>query len=401
MKVRHRAKETVEVCFVSSWFPSKMNPYCTPFVPAFIKRFKKAGLEVGIITTRNNEEPTFDMKSEGIHNSIPVYRVNQYVPFFQMFKLVVKLRPDIIHVHAPNFFSSFAVVVGKILRTPVLVTIHRVEVMPTKNPLVYFARRIALNLFDRIVAVSEAVKQLTENCGVRKTRISVIWNSADEDNFKPRSKEKIKKLLHLSLEKEIILFVGRLAPVKGIRYLIRAMPFILREREAILVIVGDGPERNNLEHLVKILNLEPYVLFLGNIHPEKLALCYNAADVFVLPSLSEGHPVVLLEAMASGLPVVATDVGGNNESIINEVNGFLVCSKDHQVLARAISAILNNEGLRQRFSAKSLELYRKNFAERTQLVKYFFIYDELLKKKRGFPAGHFLLNNKIRSPQVI
>ena len=388
MKVRHGAKETTKVCFVTSWFPSETDPFCTPFVPAFIRRLKKAGLDVDVIAARNNAEPTFEMNSKGIWNSIPTHRVNQDFSFFQMFRLVLKLRPDIIHVHAPNFFSSFAGVVGKILRTPVLVTIHRVEVMPTKNPLIYFARRIALNLFDRIVAVSEAVKQLTEKCGACKTKISVIWNSADEDNFKPRSKEKTRRLLRLPLEKGIILFVGRLAPVKGVHYLIRAMPFVLRKREAILVIVGDGPERSNLQHLVEISGLQPYVLFLGHIHPEKLALYYNAADVFVLPSLIEGHSVVLLEAMASGLPVVATDVGGNNESIINEVNGFLVCSKDYDALAWAISTILGDEKIRQRFSRKSLELYRSNFTERTQVMKYLFIYNELLKNVR--PAEYML-----------
>ena len=115
MKVGNRAKEAVKICFVSSWFPSKVNPHCTPFVPALVKRFKKTGFEVTIITTREKEEPTFDMKSEGIHGSIPVYRINRHVPLFQMFRLVDKLRPDVVHVHAPNFFSSFAVVVGKIL----------------------------------------------------------------------------------------------------------------------------------------------------------------------------------------------------------------------------------------------------------------------------------------------
>jgi len=400
MKVRQRGQETVKVCFVSSWFPSRMNPHSAPFIPAFVKRFKKAGLKVSVITTRNNEEPFFDPNSR-ICGSIPVYRINRHFAFFQIFKLVAHLRPDIIHVHAPNFFSSFAVIVGKILRTPVVTTIHRVEVSPTKNPLVHFERRIALNLFDRIVVVSGAVKYMTEKCGVRSSRISAIWNSADEGNFKPRSKENARKLLHLPLEKRVIIFVGRLVPIKGIHFLVRALPSILREWEAILVIVGEGSERSNLKHLVDMLNLEPYVLFIGNIPAERLALYYNAADVFALPSLIEGHSVVLLEAMASGLPVVATDVGGNSESIINEVNGFLVCSKDYHALAQAISAILNNEGLRQRFSAKSLELYRKNFSERTQVVKYFSVYDELLKKEKRPLQQIFSIKQQNSSPQVI
>jgi len=103
--------------------------------------------------------------------------------------------------------------------------------------------------------------------------------------------------------------------------------------------------------------------------------------VFVLPSLNEGHAVVLLEAMASGLPVVATNIGGNNESIINEGNGFLVFPKDHYALAKAVSAILDDENLKLRFSSKSAELYRETFSERIQVMKYFLIYKELLKKR--------------------
>lgn len=375
-----KPKKTIKVCFVSSWFPSQINPYRTPFVPAFIKRFKKAGFEVDIVTKNDKGEPILDGVSKELHDSIPVHRINWCFPLFQMFRLIFKLRPDIIHVHAPNFFSSFSIVVGKILRTPVLVTIHRVEVMPTKNPLLYLARRIALNLFDRIVVVSEAVKRLTEKCGAYRPKISVVWNSAEEENFRPRSKKKARGSLYLPLEKKIILSVGRLAPIKGISYLIRAMPSILQTQEAILVIIGDGPERSDLQHLVDVLNLQLYVLFLGQMNPKKLALYYNAADVFVSPSLIEGHPVVLLEAMASGLPVIATDVGGNKETVINEVNGFLVPSKNPQALAQAIDVVLGNEALRQRFSEKSLEIYHKNFSEKTQVTRYLFIYQEILKR---------------------
>jgi len=238
-----------------------------------------------------------------------------------------------------------------------------------------------LNLFDRIIVVSEAVKRLTENCGVCRTRMSVIWNSADEDTFRPRSKRKTRKILNLPSEKKVILFVGHLATVKGINYLIRSMPSILRRLEATLVIVGDGSERSNLQHLVEILNLQPYVLFVRHLYPEKLALSYDAAYVFVLPSLIEGHPVVLLEAMASGLPVVATDVGGNNESVVDGVNGFLVDCMNPLSLAQAIIAILCDEKVMRRFSKKSSKLYFDNFCEKSQIRKYLSEYNKILAKQ--------------------
>lgn len=373
----------MKVCIVSSWFPSSIDPFSGSFVLAFGKRIKKAGLEVEVITARDKRDQRFDSRSEKV-NSIPIYRVNRFLPFLQMFKLIATLKPHIIHVHAPNFFSSFAVVIAKILRIPVVATVHRVEVMPLKSKYMHFVRRMVLSLFDRIVAVSAATRQLTQDCGVDGSKIHIIWNSVEEDAFRPRSKSETRRQLRIAKERDVVLFVGNVVWRKGIKYLICAMLQILQNRDVQLVIVGDGPGRSSLQHLVDSVNLKDNVLFAGHLPTEKLALYYNAADVFVLPSLSEGQSVALLEAMASGLPIVATNVRGNKESVIDKINGFLVSPKDYVELAQAISMILDDENLKQQFSQKSLELYRKNFSERNQLDKYLFIYDKLLKRKFCF-----------------
>jgi len=369
----------MNVCIVTTWFPSRRNPFSAPFVLAFARRIKKAGLEVEVITARDEGGQTFDLNSGEI-NSIPIYRINRRFPFLQMLDLVVRLNPDIIHVHAPNQFSGFAVVIGKLLRIPVVATIHRVEAQPVRNKYVRVMRRIVLSLCDRIIPVSKAIKLLAQNCGAEEDKTNVIYNSAVENIFRPRNKEDSRKSIHLFSD-NVILCVSGLVPRKGVRYLIQAMPLILKKREAILLIVGNGPQKSTLQHLVKTLNLREKVLFASKLPTEKLALYYDAADVFVLPSLSEGHSVALLEAMASGLPIVATNIGGNNESIVNQVNGFLVPPKNSEELSKAIITILSDTKLRHDFSKKSLEIYDKNFSEKIQLTKYFSIYQELLKMR--------------------
>jgi len=367
-------KPHLRLCVVSSWFPSREHPFRTPFVPAFVRRIKKTGIDVTVVTTREKLDSAFELADD-----VPVYRISQRSLFLNMFRLLAELRPDIIHVHAPNFFSSFAIITATLLRIPVIATVHKAEVLPVGNVCIEIMRRIVLLLCDQIVAVSKATRQLTEQCGVGTNRIDIVYNSAEEHIFKPRSRQKARKLLHLPLDKDIILFVGRLEPVKGVIYLIQAMSFVLREREAILVIAGDGAKRSNLQHLVKNLNLNSHVLFLGNVHAEKLALYYNAADVFVLPSLVEGHPLVVLEAMASGLPIVATNIGGNNESVVPHVNGLLVPPKNSEDLSKAILTILGDRKLRFRFSSESAKLYRHGFSEKLQLTNYFSIYEECLR----------------------
>ena len=129
-------------------------------------------------------------------------------------------------------------------------------------------------------------------------------------------------------DEKIIIFVGALRPVKGVRYLIEAMKVIIDEnRTTKLFIIGDGVERESLERLVEKLGLGDHVNFIGKVPNERVPEYMIASDVFVLPSLSEGFPVTILEAMASGLPIVATNVGGLPEIIKENENGFLVKQK--------------------------------------------------------------------------
>jgi len=366
----------LRICLISSWYPSKHRTVSGIFVHEFAKRLKKAGFNVIVIAVKKTR---FDENFENF-DGVTVFRTSVYFALPFMFQIFLRVRPHIIHIHAPNFFSSFGIVLGKLLRIPIVATVHRVEVMPLRSKILSVLRRIILYLCDEIVAVSNATKQLILKYGINRGDVRVIYNAADEAVFKPRPKEIARQKLNLLQRKKILLYVGALIPRKGCEYLINATYLMLKKREKAniqLIMTGDGPQKGRLTSLVTKLKVEDYVTFTGKIPKNLLYLYYDSADIFLLPSVSEGHSMVLLEAMASGLPIIATNIGGNRETVINGVNGLLVPPRDSDALAQSVLKLLDDEKLRTRFAKNSLKYYHKNFSEKTQMISYYLIYKRL------------------------
>lgn len=153
-----------------------------------------------------------------------------------------------------------------------------------------------------------------------------------------------------------IVFVGRLHPVKGVQYLIEAMAIVHREMSEVeLVIVGDGIERSRLEELADKLDLHGNIQFAGQVPQERVPSIMHRADAFVLPSLSESFGIVNLEAMAAGLPIIATKVGGIPEIVNEGVNGYLVNAKRPDEIADRILMLLRNDEVREKISVNNRE----------------------------------------------
>lgn len=157
-----------------------------------------------------------------------------------------------------------------------------------------------------------------------------------------------------------LLFVGRLAPQKGVDVLLRSLATL--DRGWRLRIAGDGPERGRLGYLTKELGLEERVEFLGWIQRDDLPSLYQSADVFVFPSYDEGMPNVVLEALASGLPIVATKIAGNDQLVLQSENGFLVPAGDSAAFADALRVVTNDRGLRRSMAARSRALAVDEFS---------------------------------------
>lgn len=193
------------------------------------------------------------------------------------------------------------------------------------------------------VANSEGLKQLAQQSAPQMD-IAVIPNGIDTEKYCPSLNGAVRSRVRL-------LFVGRLSVQKDLPTLLHALARTPPEVE--LHIVGDGPERERLQRIVDEKNLHDRVTFRGWVNKERIVECYQHADVFVLPSRYEGMPNVVLEAMACGLPIVATSIAGCDELVQENVNGFLVPVGDSEALAARLTALMNDPALRQRLGAGS------------------------------------------------
>lgn len=256
-------------------------------------------------------------------------------------------RVDLIHAHqyTPFFYSALAR--GNLTRQlpGVLFTEHGRHVPDTTSLKRRLANKLLLKQTDRVTAVSEFVKKaLIKNEGLPAARIDVVHNGIDPA---PGSDNDVdargiaRERLGVADDRPVVMQVARFHPVKDHATALRAWSIVHAQMpEAVLVFVGDGPERNNLEALTKRLELQDAVRFTGAIDNARELI--PAADLCILSSLSEGLSVTLLEAMAAGKPIVATDVGGNPEAVVNGETGLLAPPRDPEALAGCILQLLPN-----------------------------------------------------------
>ena len=220
-----------------------------------------------------------------------------------------------------------------------------------------------------LVVVSEQVRQQSIADGISPARIVLIPNGVAQAAAAADARPRLRSQLGVSEEGSLVLSVGRLAPQKGHHYLLQAVPAVLAQwPQTVFALVGDGSSRPELEAEAQRLGIESQVRFLGtqaNV-PDWLA----AADVFVLPSISEGLPVALLEAMIAGRAVVATDVGGVGEVVQDGQTGRLVPPADVPALAQGLLDLLKDEVERSRLAAAGQERVKRDYTLEEMCKRY-------------------------------
>ena len=236
------------------------------------------------------------------------------------------------------------------------------------RPLRLRAQRVLSGYTDAIFAVSEQLKRdLVAQVGIPADCIDVLYNGVDVSRFAPSQREPLRAALGLGAATLLVGSVGRLAPVKNYPLLLRAVRGLAREDVAV-VLVGDGPERGALEAEARALGLGGRVHILG--HREDVAALLGAMDVFVLPSVSEGMSNTLLEAMAAGAAVAASNVGGNPEIVRDGVNGLLFESGDEPGLRDKLQLLLGDPALRARLAHAARARVLRDFAIEAMISRY-------------------------------
>lgn len=221
-----------------------------------------------------------------------------------------------------------------------------------------------------LLFVSEASQKLfLSKVKVNPAKCRVIYNGVDTTRFRLLPRTKAKDLTLVS--------VGRMVKEKGFEYLLKAMVAVGTSRpRATLTLVGDGPQYTRLTQIKDALNLNGRVVFLGT--QDTISEILSQADIFVLPSIKEAVPLSILEAMASGLPVIATDVGGVKEVVIHNQTGIIVQPKQPQELAHAILTLMNNETKRKSMAAQGRLRIERYFSQEKFLDTVEKLYEELL-----------------------
>jgi len=256
---------------------------------------------------------------------------------------LIKLRKqfNIIDAHFAYPDGYAATLLGKWLTIPVTITLRGTEVPLSKMPGRKIRLLTALKNATRVFSVSDSLKQHVVSLGAEDDKIHVIGNGVDVVKFYPLAKSDARAELNIPEDAKVLVSVGGLVDRKGFHRVIEVLPALVAKYPELiyLIVGGDSPEgniRERLEHQVKALKLEGNVRFLGAYPSEQLKVPLSAADLFVLATANEGWANVFLEAMACGLPVITTEVGGNKEVVNDPRLGTVVPFEDSPALLAAL-----------------------------------------------------------------
>ena len=260
-------------------------------------------------------------------------------------RLKARQKYDLIDAHFAYPDGYAATLLGQWLDVPVTITLRGTEPRHLATPGIGARVRKALSRAARIFAVSDSLRQLALSAGVPQARTEVVGNGVDVATFYPESREDARVRLGLRPSDKVLITVGALVERKGFHRVIALMPALLRRHPTLhyLVVGGSSAEgdlRAALERQADALGVAARVHFLGPLAPQHLRGPLSAADVFVLPTRNEGWANVILEAMACGLPVITTDVGGNREVVSSETLGTVIPFGDAERLEAALDAAL-------------------------------------------------------------
>jgi len=293
-------------------------------------------------------------------------------------------RPAVFHAHLVwPLACKFGLVAALLARVPAVVATQQVFVDFYLDASIYWQQRLIAAGAGRYLPVShDLARRLRQRLHIPDRKMQVIHNGIPLEPFERPANAALRASLSRASGRPIILTAARLDPQKGLTYLLEAVAGV---PEAQLVIAGDGPERASLEAQAAGLGLADRVVFLGFRRdiPDLLAGC----DLFFLPSLYEGLPIAVLEAMAAGKPVIATAIGGTDEVITSGVNGLLVPPADPGALATAIRTLLHDQALGERLASAGQVRIRQEFSAGNMVRQVTQVYEDLLMQRKVANGG--------------
>lgn len=378
----------MNITFLTTSFPRFHGDFAGAFVWHWAKGFCDNGNSVSVVAPDDEAALT-----EPEDRDIQISRFRYFWPLsFQSFAygagVISRIRKNPLRlVQAPFFMLSFflqaikkanetdvyfsfwfpSACIGAAVKyftgKPIIARLSGSDLIFIQSPLTSFLVKTVLKRTLLVVCQDNKFRSALIQLGVAEDKIFCIKNGLDASLFRPIPKEEARKHLRLDMDKLYILTVGRLSKSKGHSLLIEAFNRLSKNNERLhLIIAGEGEERQSLEKAISSLNLSDRISLAGFQKNDTIPHWLNSADIFILPSLLEGTPNIMLEAMACGLPVISTKVGGVEEAITNEQNGCLIKANSTQEIESAMSRLLKEPELRYKLGEAAQETISNQFA---------------------------------------
>ena len=376
------AQSPTRILIIGQWFVSEENgniifPGGTErYVYGLAKQLQKDNYNVHVLSATESKDNTVIKELSTSSFKVPKKRYGyfaDFLSFINSIKIIIKFKPDVVHVASTRYrFAVGAVMASKILKKKTVFTLTLILSNTKKKKLSKYLDNI---LFSKILGKSDVIISLSNEMKneliqkISSKNIVIIPSFFMDHHYLKEYKEK-----------NSIIFVGRLEiKQKGIDFLIKSLAYVKEKiPEFTLHIIGEGISYKYLEELVLEYDLKDNVIFHGYIEENELIKMYSTCEIFVLPSHKEGMPMVALEALSAGLPIIAFDIEPAIEALDHGKYGILVKKRDVKGLANAIIRLLQDNELKEYYSKMS-EIRSKRYSQTEVVRQIEKVYSNLLE----------------------
>ena len=403
----------MNVCLITHGYPRFPSDTTAPFIESIAETLQKHGVDVTVLTP---DTPKLDRTATDHNVNLQIYRyffprrlqqlgysntlindcaLKKYVyllaPFmvlsgiFHLFGLHRKHHFDVIHAHwlLPNGFIG--VVISKLCKIPLVITLHGSDIFVSKlNPIFKAVARWTLKHTAMVTSVTPTFLPELAALGVPEEKRCLIPNGVDPEVFPPPMAQQLAELrnkLSILGGQRVVFALGRIVLKKGFDTLIRALPYVREECPKTTVIIGgDGSDLARLKALAKEKGVSDIIRFPGTINRLEVPIYFYLCDLFVLPAVvdpkgnMDGCPIVILEAMACGKPVVSSEISGIPIIVQNGKTGLLVEEKNPEALASAIVSLLENPAKREQFGKAAQQRIQSELTWTKTIEQFISIY---------------------------
>ncbi|AEF97056.1 glycosyltransferase family 4 protein [Methanotorris igneus] len=317
-------------------------------------------------------------------------KFGKYSPLFHIyavFKAVLNRKNIEVVFLSDAYLSPIIPIIKLILKKPVVIKVHGLDITFSNKIYQLIIPRF-VNMADKVICISNATKKECIRRGVSPDKCKVILIGINGKDPNDHMDEKAYSKFNIDEHKYILLSVGRLVERKGIHWFVENVipKLIKKEKNITYVIAGDGPYRETIENIILSKGLEDYVKLLGKVSDDDLELLYNIADIFIMPNIPvdgdmEGFGIVVLEASSHGVPVIASDLEGIRDAVINGKTGFLVEPLNEDAYVEKILEMLDKvkKDRKMKENIKKLTLQNYNWDKISQ--EYYDVFCSVIKNK--------------------